>query len=81
MYYFFSTSKIEVMMAVHTIQIEDFLLRFPHIAEQIFEQLDNRSLTKCRGVSKLWRRFIDVRNLAWIRIVNIPSGKIVYLPK
>ena len=52
--------------------MEDFILRFPHIAEKIFEQLDDKSLTNCREVTKPWQKFIDDLNLTWIRIVNIP---------
>ena len=53
--------------------MEDFIFRFPHIAEKIFEQLDNKSLANCREVTKSWQNFIDGINLIWIRIVNIPT--------
>ena len=53
--------------------MEDFIFRFPHIAEKIFEQLDNKSLTNCREVTKSWQNFINEINLIWIRIVNIPT--------
>ena len=53
--------------------MEYLIERFPHIAEQIFEQLDNESLTKCREVNKVWKNFIDERNYSWIRIVKIPT--------
>ena len=43
------------------------------MAQEIFEKLDNKSLTKCREVSKLWKDFIDERNYPWIRIVKIPT--------
>ena len=39
-------------------QAEDILLRFPHIGEQIFEKLEDYSLSKCQKVSKLWKDFI-----------------------
>jgi len=39
------------------------ITRFPHIATQIFEQLDNKSLTNCREVSKSWQKFIDDNHL------------------
>ena len=50
-----------------------FYQGFAHIAEQIFKQLDNKSLTSCREVSKSWQDCIDDRNLSWIRINNLPS--------
>jgi len=61
--------------------MEDIIGRFPHIAKQIFEKLDNKSLTNCRVVSKSWQEFIDNRKLLWIRIVEIPTrkGKSTYL--
>ena len=40
-------------------QIEDTFLRFSHIGEQIFDQLDNETLVKCREVSKPWQNLID----------------------
>ena len=53
--------------------MEYLIERFPHIAEQIFEQLDNKNLSKCREVNKVWKNFIDERNYPWIRIVKIPT--------
>ena len=45
--------------------MEETILRFPVIAEQIFDQLDDRSLTKCRGISKTW--YGATERLQWIR--------------
>ena len=53
--------------------MEELIARFSHIAKQIFEQLDNKSLTNSREVSKSWQKFIDDKNLSWARIVNIPT--------
>ena len=53
--------------------MEELIARFPQIAEQIFEQLDNKSLTNCREVAKSWQEFVDDRNMSWVRIVNIPT--------
>ena len=53
--------------------MRDLILRFPHVAEQIFQQLDNENLAKSREVEKLWKKFIDERNYPWLRIVNIPT--------
>ena len=49
------------------------ILRFPHIAEQIFEKLDNKPLVDCRKVGRSWHKLIDDKNYPWLRIVNIPS--------
>ena len=61
--------------------METFTGRFPHIAIQIFEQLNDESLKKCREVTKDWQQFIDDKNLSWTRIVEIPvqKGKSTYL--
>ena len=53
--------------------MEQLILRFPHVTEQIFQQLENKDLAKCREVKKLWQKFIDERNYPWLRIVNIPT--------
>ena len=34
--------------------MNQIILRFPVIAEQIFDQLDDQNLAKCRGTSKIW---------------------------
>ena len=39
-------------------QIEETFLRFPHIAEQIFETLDIQSVSKCQEVNMCWQNFI-----------------------
>ena len=39
-------------------QFEETFLRFPHVAEQIFETLDIQSLSKCQEVGKSWQNFI-----------------------
>ena len=53
--------------------MEVIISRFLHIAEQIFEQLDDKSLKNCREVAKSWHRSIDHRNYSWIRILNFPK--------
>ena len=53
--------------------MRDLILRFPHVAEQIFQQLNNEDLAKSREVERLWQKFIDERNYPWLRIVNIPT--------
>ena len=39
--------------------MEQLILRFSHVTEQIFQQLENKDLAKCREVKKLWQKFID----------------------
>ena len=49
------------------------MLRFPHVLEQVFQKLDDRSLFKCREVARSWQNIIDGRNYPWLRVVNIPT--------
>ena len=49
-----------------------FYPRFIPISQQIFEQLDKKSLRNCREASKLWQECIDYKILLWIQIVSIP---------
>ena len=48
--------------------MEEVFLRFSHLAESIFENIDNQNLSKCREVGQSWKFFIDSNNLVWIRI-------------
>ena len=40
-------------------RLEETFSRFPHIAEQIFENLDVQSFTKCQEASRGWKQFIS----------------------
>ena len=51
-------------------QIEETFLRFPHVGEQIFEQLDDQSLFKCQRVSKPWRYFITENKILSIELLR-----------
>ena len=53
--------------------MRDLIFRFPHLAERIFQQLDDKGLAKSRQVEKLWQKFIDERNYPWLRIIKIPT--------
>ena len=48
----------------------DLILRFPHIAERILDELNNGDIAKCRKLSKSMRQFIDMQKLPWIRMIN-----------
>ena len=49
--------------------MEESFFRFPHIGEQILEQLDSKTLTKCREVNNLWREYLDNQKLPWTRMI------------
>ena len=54
-------------------EIQDLMLRCPHLPERIFQKLEYKSLFKCREVSRSWENIIDRRNYPWLCIVNIPT--------
>ena len=56
-----------------TVDMEEIFKRFSHLAERIFQNLNNEGLAKCREGGRFWQNFIDERNYPWIRIVNIPT--------
>ena len=50
--------------------MEEIIMRFPMIAQQILEQLDNQNLTKCREVDKTLCSSIDKDRLIWTRMIK-----------
>ena len=50
--------------------IEEIFWRFPLIGSQIFENLDNETLVKCRKVSTWWKKYVDSDKTIWIRQVQ-----------
>ena len=54
-------------------KIQDLIIRFPHLPENIFQKLGSESLFKIREVTRCWQNIIDGRNYPWLRIVNIPT--------
>ena len=50
--------------------MEEIVIRFPVIAQQILEQLDNQNLTKCRTVDKILCSSIDENRLIWTRMIK-----------
>ena len=53
--------------------MEEILMRFPHIGEQIFEELGNKSLAICRQADRSWKTFIDDQKFPWIRKIRFCS--------
>ena len=53
--------------------MEEVLLRFPHLAENIFKLLTNKILVKCRNISKSWNDFIIDQKFIWMRLIKIHS--------
>ena len=68
--HFFTNSKEEGKKMADSFDVEYLLRKRHNILENIFEYLDNQSLTTCREVSNSWKNFIDKRNYPWTRIVD-----------
>ena len=54
--------------------IDTILSRFPVMAEDIFKELDSKSMVKCRKMSVPWQNFIDNQRFIWIRRMQKCSG-------
>ena len=49
--------------------MEQALLRFPHLAEQICQELGNQDLINCMKLSRTWKKFMEDEKFYWIRII------------
>ena len=38
--------------------MDEVLSRFPHLADKIFQELENQSLVQCKLVTRSWKKFI-----------------------
>ena len=68
----FTTNK-EVTIVIDDIKttfLDEMMLRFPHIVQDVFEELDNKSLTNCRNLSRACCDFIDDEKLYWVRKIQ-----------
>ena len=50
--------------------IESILFRFPVIGQEIFKQLDNQNLTKCKEICHSWGYFLNDEPLVWLRMLQ-----------
>ena len=55
--------------ALQISNMEVMILRFPHLAEQICQELGNQDLIKCKEMSRSWKKFIEDEKLYWSRII------------
>ena len=56
--------------------MEVLSLRFPHLIENIFCELDNQNLADFREVNRTFRSFIGDARFKWIRIIQKFIGNI-----
>ena len=50
--------------------METLFLRFPHLSEAIFDQLENKSLVNCKCINNPWWSYIERLKLMKIRIIE-----------
>ena len=50
--------------------MEEVILRFPHIAQQIFEELDDGDFIWCKVISQSWKNFIEENKFAYIKLIK-----------
>ena len=51
-------------------QMEDVILRFPHLAEKILDSLESKSLATCQEVSRSWVNFVREKKFVQIRFIE-----------
>ena len=54
--------------------MDEVFSRFPHIAEQIFEELDNYYLIQCKVISPLWKNFMEGSKFSYIRLIETSTN-------
>ena len=50
--------------------IEETFWRFPHVGQQIFEELDFKSLSDCLEINNLWQNFINEKKILQINLLQ-----------
>ena len=55
--------------------MEEVFLRFPHLSEDIFNNLDIKTLANCEEASKVWFAHLDDQNFLRLRRVEIIKKK------
>ena len=58
--------------------MDEIIMRFPVIAQQIFDQLSNKYLTNCKAVKPDWNRFVKGSRILLIRIIVKYSERSLY---
>ena len=67
------TSNKEVTVVIGSIKtpfLDEMMLRFPHIVQDVLEELDNKSLTNCRNMSRIFCHFIDNEKFYSVRKIQ-----------
>ena len=51
-------------------QMDEVLLRFGHIGDQIFDELNSQTLSKCQMVGRSWNLFLDQGKVRPFRMIK-----------
>ena len=51
--------------------MDELILRFPTIAVNVFKEIDNKDLMKCKEVSRLWSNAVDNQKEVWVRRIRL----------
>ena len=54
--------------------MEEIISRFPHIAEQIFEELDHYHFIQCKGIGQSWKNFMEGSKFSFIRLIKTSTN-------
>ena len=65
------------LVSLYNSSMEDHAFRFPHLASNIFDQLDNQSLVNCKEVSRKLDNFFGNEKFFWLRIIHEYRGNFV----
>ena len=63
-------AEFELEVLKRNTNVEEIFWRFPHLGQNILEELDNESLVKCREVNKWWQDFVDGQRIAYVRNIK-----------
>ena len=61
--------------------METICKRFPHLAQRIFDQLDDQSLNNCKEISQEVLEYLENERFFWIRIIKKYQEKLKDFPK
>ena len=66
----FTTEEVIENDGIEVSIIEIMIARFPHVATDIFKELDNKTLTTCRNLSRLCCDYLDSEKILSIRMIQ-----------
>ena len=68
---------ILLLVSVYNSSMEHHAFRYPHLASNIFDHLDNQSLVNCKEASRKFDTFFGNEKFFWLRIIHKYRGNFV----